>query len=59
MNEYLLTKLKQLSNSTVKNLRPSVKEITVSVMPIRRTRRSRKQSEISKRQSLKDQLKEL
>ncbi|WP_419959485.1 hypothetical protein [Psychrobacillus sp. BM2] len=58
MNENLLTKLKLLSNATARKVL-TVNEITTSTSPIRRTRGQRNRNESSKKQSIKNQLKEL
>ena len=59
MNDNLFTKLKELSNATVKRLHTTVEEYTTSTSPIRRTRGQRNRNEGTKKQLLKNQLKEL
>ncbi|TSI09747.1 hypothetical protein [Lysinibacillus sp. BW-2-10] len=59
MNDYLLTKMKKLSNATIKKLQPTTEEITSPVIRIGRTGGPRKRNESSKKQSLKAQLKDL
>lgn len=61
MNEYLLTKLKKLSNVTVKQLQLHITSDQISPSPItvRRTRGPRIKNESGKRQKLKSQLKDI